>query len=144
MAVREARKYPGGNGKVGVIGGSAGGSHDVYLAATGTKGDDGSMRPWRSLELTIYRQGVVRPATFLAHCQKNVGSSRPKDLRKASPIPYVDASVAPLYVVASDDESMLSQQFSDLIRKLKEVSATNFKQRLRTNSQQHAFSYCQR
>ncbi len=40
MAVREARKYPGGNGKVGAIGGSAGGSHDVYLAATGTKGDD--------------------------------------------------------------------------------------------------------
>jgi hypothetical protein len=38
--VREARKYPGGNGKVGAIGGSAGGSHDVYLAATETKGDD--------------------------------------------------------------------------------------------------------
>ncbi len=36
---------------------------------------------------------------------------------------------------------MPSQQFSDLIRKLKEVGATNFKQRLRTNSQKHAFSY---
>ena len=33
---------------------------------------------------------------------------------------------------------------SELIRKLKEVSATNFKQRLRTNSQQHVFAYCQR
>jgi dipeptidyl aminopeptidase/acylaminoacyl peptidase len=40
QAVRAARKYPGGNGKVGAIGGSAGGSHDVYLAATGTKDDD--------------------------------------------------------------------------------------------------------
>ena len=44
---------------MGVIGGSAGGSHDVYLAGTGTKGDDRSMRPWRSLELTIYRQGSL-------------------------------------------------------------------------------------
>ncbi len=40
IAVRAARRYPGGNGKVGAIGGSAGGSHAVYLAATGALGDD--------------------------------------------------------------------------------------------------------
>ena len=40
IAVRAARAYAGGNGKVGAIGGSAGGAHDVYLAATGTAGDD--------------------------------------------------------------------------------------------------------
>ena len=40
IAVRAARHYAGGNGKVGAIGGSAGGAHDVYLAATGTPGDD--------------------------------------------------------------------------------------------------------
>ena len=145
MAVREARKYPGGNGKVGAIGGSAGGSHVVYLAATGTKGDD-------RLDAAVAFSGAYdftdKGSLGLQHfwriVENYVGSSSPEDLRKASPITYVDASVAPLYVVASDDESMPPQQFSDLIRKLKEVSATNFKQRLRTNSQQHAFSYCQR
>ena len=86
-------------------------------------------------------KGSLGLQRFRRIVENYVGSSSPEDLRKASPITYVDASVAPLYVVASDDESMPPQQFSDLIRKLKEVGATNFKQRLRTNSQQHAFSY---
>jgi acetyl esterase/lipase len=142
MAVREARKYPGGNGKVGAIGGSAGGAHDVYLAATGTKGDD-------RLDAAVALSGAYdftdKRSLGLQHfwriVENYVGSSSPEDLRKASPISYVDASVAPLYVIASDDESIPPQQFSDLIRKLKEAGATNVKQRLRANSQQHAFSY---
>jgi len=141
LAVREARKYPGGNGKVGAIGGSAGGSHDVYLAATGTKGDD-------RLDAAVALSGVYDFADkrslglqrFRRIVENYVGSSSPEDLRKASPITYVDASVAPLYVIASDNGTMPPEQYSDLVRRLKEVGATNFKQRLRTNSQQHSFS----
>lgn len=141
LAVREARKYPGGNGKVGAIGGSAGGSHDVYLAATGTKGDD-------RLDAAVALSGVydftdkrsLGLQRFWRIVENYVGSSSPEDLRKASPITYVDASVAPLYVIASDNDTMPPEQYSDLVRRLKEVGATNFKQRLRTNSQQHSFS----
>ena len=139
--MREARKYPGGNGKVGAIGGSAGGSHDVYLAATGTKGDD-------RLDAAVALSGVydftdkrsLGQQRFWRIVQNYVGSSSPEDLRKASPITYVDASVAPLYVIASDNDTMPPEQYSDLVRRLEEVGATNFKQRLRTNSQQHSFS----
>ncbi len=141
-AVREARKYPGGNGKVGAIGASAGGTHDVYLAATGTKGDD-------RLDAAVALSGAydftdkasLGRQRFWRIVENYTGTSSPEDLRKASPITYVDASVAPLYVIASDNETMPPEQYSDLVRKLKEVGATNFRLRLRTNSQQHAFSY---
>ena len=39
LAVRTARADPRCNGQVGAIGGSAGGYHTAYLAATGTQGD---------------------------------------------------------------------------------------------------------
>ena len=141
QAVRAARKYSGGNGKVGAIGGSAGGAHDVYLSSTGTKGDD-------RLDAAVALSGAYdfTDRDSLGHGNfrrlvMNYAGSSEDELRKASPITYVDASVSPLYVIASDDEAMPPQQFPDLIDKLKEVGATNFKQLLRTNSQQHAFSY---
>src|SRR6266446_3450714 len=141
QAVRAARQYPGGNGKVGAIGGSSGGAHDVYLAATGTKGDD---RLDAAVALSgaydFTDQGSLRHEGFRRKVENYTGSSSPEDFRKASPVTYVDASVAPLYVVASDGESMPPEQYRDLIRKLQEVGATNFKQLLQTNSQRHAFA----
>jgi len=141
QAVRAARKYPGGNGKVGAIGGSAGGAHDVYLAATGTKRDD-------RLDAAVALSGAYdfTDRDSLGHGNfrrlvMNYAGESDEDLRKASPITHVDASVSPLYLMASDNEAMPPEQLPDLVRKLKEVGATNFKQLLRTNSQQHAFSY---
>ncbi|HEX4667667.1 MAG TPA: alpha/beta hydrolase [Chthoniobacterales bacterium] len=137
-AVQAARAYPGGNGKVGAIGGSAGASHAVYLAATGTKGDD-------RLDAAVGLSGVY-DLTLLPrrHQQRLVenytGSGSIEAARKASPINSVDASVSPLYVIASDNESMPPNQLPALVRKLKEVGATNFKELLRTNSQRHAFA----
>jgi NAD(P)-dependent dehydrogenase (short-subunit alcohol dehydrogenase family) len=40
MAVRAARADPRGNGQVGAVGGSAGGYHTAFVAATGAYGDD--------------------------------------------------------------------------------------------------------
>src|SRR6476646_3157491 len=40
LAVRTARADPRCNGQVGAVGGSAGGSHTAFVAATGTPGDD--------------------------------------------------------------------------------------------------------
>jgi acetyl esterase/lipase len=137
-AVQAARAYPGGNGKVGAIGGSAGASHAVYLAATGTKGDD-------RLDAAVGISGVY-DLTLLPrrHQQRLVenytGSGSVEAARKASPITYIDASVPPLYVIASDSESMPPDQLPALVRKLKEVGATNFKELMRSNSHRHAFA----
>jgi acetyl esterase/lipase len=139
-AVRAARQYPGGNGKVGAIGGSSGGSHDVYLAATGSKGDD---RLDAAVAISgaydFNDRGSLKHAPFQRKVVNYVGSSDPDSLRKASPITYIDSEVAPLYVIASSDESMPPEQFSDLIRKLHEVGAKDFKQLLRTGHR-HSFS----
>ena len=140
-AVRAARAYPGGNGKVGAIGGSGGASHVVYLAATGTTGDD-------RLDAGVGLSGAYDFADLESQPRQNVrrkiqnyvGSDGTEAARKAAPITYVDATVSPLYLVASDDESMPPHQLPALVGKLKEAGATNFKQLLRTNSQRHAFS----
>lgn len=141
-AVRAARQYPGGNGKVGAIGGSAGGAHDVYLAATGTQGDD---RLDAAVALSgaydFTDPGSLEQTGFRRKTANYAGSSATDSLRKASPITYVDSEVAPLYVIASDDEAMPPQQFTNLIRKLNDVGAKGFKQFLRTNSHRHSFSY---
>ncbi len=139
-AVRAARQYPGGNGKVGAIGGSSGGSHDVYLAATGSKGDDrldAAVAISGAYDFTD--PGSLQRPPFRRKVANYVGSSDMDALRKASPITYVDSEVAPLYVIASKDESMPPEQFSDLIRKLKEVGAKGFKQLLRPGHH-HSFS----
>ena len=141
-AVRAARKYPGGNGKVGAIGGSSGGSHAVYLAATGMAGDDrldGAVALSGAFDFTD--PASLRYGNFRRAVENYCGSSNPEDLRKASPITYIDATISPLYVIASDHETMAPQQLPDLVEKLNEVGAKNFKQRLRTNSEEHAFAY---
>jgi len=140
-AVQAARAFPGGNGKVGAIGGSAGASHVVYLAATGTKGDDrldagvGLSGAYDFVELVSRSKMVIQ-----RKIENYVGSANPEAIRKASPITYVDATVSPLYLVQSSNETMPPGQLPDLVRKLQQVGATNFKQLFRENSRQHAFS----
>lgn len=141
IAVRAARQYPGGNGKVGAIGGSAGGAHDVYLAATGTAGDD---RLDAAVALSgaydFTDPGSLEERGFKNNVENYVGSLATEALRKASPITYVDAKVAPLYVIASERDAMPPQQYTDLLQKLKAVGATNFQELLRPD-RGHAFAY---
>ncbi len=142
LAVRAARKYAGGNGKVGAIGGSAGGAHDVYLAATGTPGDD-------RLDAAVTLSGAYDFNDDSADAQRAfhrlvtnyVGSSEKAALEKASPITYVDAKIAPLFIAASDHEAMPPEQYNDLIKKLNAVGATNFEKVLLRDSRAHAFAY---
>lgn len=142
LAVRAARKYPGGNGKVGAIGGSAGGSHDVYLAADGTVGDD---RLDAAVALSgaydFTEDGAEEQRAFHRLVKNYAGSEDPATLQKASPITYVDAKVAPLFVAASDHEAMPPSQYDDLVKKLNAAGVTNFEKVLLTNSHAHAFAY---
>lgn len=141
IAVRAARDYPGGNGKVGAIGGSAGGSHAVYLAATGTPGDDrldAAVALSGAFDFTD--PGSLRQRNFHTLVDNYAGSSDRAALQKASPITYVQTDVAPLFVIASDHDAMPPEQYGDLIKKLTAVGATNFEKLLRSNSQAHSFS----
>lgn len=142
MAVRAARKYAGGNGKVGAIGGSAGGAHDVYLAANGTVGDD---RLDAAVALSgaydFTENGAEEERAFHRLVTNYAGSADQAALQKASPITYVDAKIAPLFVAASDHEAMPPSQYVDLIKKLNAVGATNFEKVFLTNSHAHAFAY---
>jgi hypothetical protein len=118
-----------------------GASHVVYLAATGTKGDDrldagiGLSGAYDFVDLESQPRQIVR-----RKIENYVGSNSAEAARKAAPITYVDGTVSPLYLVASDNESMPPDQLPALVRKLNDVGATNFRQLLRTNSQRHAFS----
>ncbi len=142
LAVRAARKFPGGNGKVGAIGGSAGGAHAVYLAATGTAGDD-------RLDAAVALSGAYDFNDLGSQKQKNfkrlvinyAGSSDPAALTKASPVTYVDADTAPLLVMASDEDAMPPEQYGDLIKKLNASGARDFQKLLRMNSRAHAFAF---
>ncbi len=141
IAVRAARHYTGGNGKVGAIGGSAGGSHAVYLAATGTPGDDrldAAVALSGAFDFTD--RGSLRQRNFQTSVDNYAGSSDPAALRKASPISYVQGDVAPLFIIASEQDAMPPEQYKDLIEKLTAVGATNFEKLLRPNSQAHSFS----
>jgi acetyl esterase/lipase len=141
-AVRAARQYPGGNGKVGAIGGSAGASHAVYLAATGTKGDDrldavvALSGAYDFVELTSHPDPLFKRVTRNYVCSFSIEAKR-----KASPVNYIDATVSPLFLIASDNELMPPEQLTGLVAKLKEAGATNYKQLVRPNSQRHSFSY---
>lgn len=142
IAVRAARKYTGGNGKVGAIGGSAGGAHAVYLAATGTPGDD-------RLDAAVALSGAYDFTDLGSQEQQNfkrlvinyAGSADVAALQKASPITYVDKATAPLLVIASDEDAMPPQQYVDLIKKLDAVGATDVQKLLRIGSRAHAFAY---
>lgn len=54
----------------------------------------------------------------------NYAGSDPAALQKASPITYVQADVAPLFIIASDHDAMPPEQYNDLIKKLNAVGAT--------------------
>ena len=134
-------RYPGGNGKVGAIGGSAGASHDRLFRGHG----DERRRParrgsGRSRELTIYVELIVKSKRHHQRNDRELCRLCQPGGRAQSLTDYLcRCEFSPLYVVASDDESMPPDQLPDLVRKLKEVGATNFKQLFRENSQQHAF-----
>lgn len=141
LAVRVARKYPGGNGKVGAIGGSAGGAHDVYLAATGTVGDDrldAAVAISGAYDFT--ENGVEERRSFHRLVTNYVGSDDRAALEKASPITYVDAKVAPLLIIASDHDPMPSSQYKDLIKKLDALGVSDFEKVLLPNSYKHSFA----
>ena len=144
LAVRTARADSRCNGQVGAIGGSAGGYHTAYLAATGTPGDD-------RIEVGVSLSGVFDASDFspnptlgyftatVLNYFNNVSTTDVAALRAGSPAWIADNTIAPLFIVNSLEDPMPYSQLSDMIMHLDALGVTNYKVLGRAGSE-HAFA----
>jgi len=137
MAIRAARQDPRCNGLVYCVGGSAGGSHSVFMAATGKAGDD-------MPDLIVSLSGVYE-FTDKEHlrtpCLPDEGcfweivinyvgvpdfASHRKELAAASPITYVKDNFPPSFILASSNDAtaLHIHDFPQLLAKLNSVGIT--------------------
>lgn len=144
MAVRAARSDARCNGQVAAVGGSAGGAHTAYVAATGTPGDD-------RIDFGVSLSGAYDFSDFTPNLNLaaftndvtnyvNVDQSDAATLLAASPINYVDENVAPLLLIQSAEDSMPSVQMTDLTAKLDSLGLREY-QTLTIPGSQHSFKY---
>jgi len=141
LAVRAARSDPRSNGWVGAVGGSSGASHAVYVAATGTAGDD-------RLDAAVCLSGDYEFSDFTGDTTGKVtkgvtnyvGTSNLRTLLQASPIFVLDETIPPLFLVNSTREFMPLPQLQDITDRLNSLKVTNFQTRTLTGSL-HAFDY---
>ncbi|MEO6871665.1 MAG: alpha/beta hydrolase [Chthoniobacterales bacterium] len=144
MAVRAARSDPRCNGQVGAVGGSAGGAHTAYVAATGTKGDDridvgvslSGAYDFRDFTPDLNLQAFTNDVTNYV----NVDISDTADLLTASPINYVDKDVAPLFLIQSEQDPMPTVQITDMAAKLGSLGLDEY-QTLTIPGSLHSFDY---
>ncbi len=143
LAVRTARNDPRGNGQVGAVGGSAGGYHATYAAATGTRGDD-------RVDVAVSLSGAYDLSDFslswnIEDFTKNitafvgVTTASVTALRGASPAWLLDRTISPLYLVNTVGDPMPYVQLSDLLAHLEAVGAGNY-QAITLPGNLHAFA----
>lgn len=143
LAVEAARSDPRGTGMVGSVGGSAGGTHTAWVAATG----NGQSQ----LDVGVCLSGVYDFADFtpdpdlqeLIDTVTNYVGVPATDLpalRAASPAWALDRNVAPLYLFQSQNDEIPAAQFSDMITRLMMVGARNYKSETLPGNL-HSFAY---
>ena len=140
-AVHAARTDARCNGWVGAVGGSSGGSHAAYVAATGRPGDtrfDAAICLSANYDFSDFT-GDVSGEVRHGVCNY-VGTFNLRKLLKASPIFFVDATVPPLFLMNSTDEFMPLPQLEDMTERLTSLGVTNFQTKTLDGSL-HAFDY---
>jgi hypothetical protein len=124
LAIRTARADPRCNGLVYCVGGSAGGSHSAFMAATGTAGDDmpdlvailscGVSNLFDSnLWPLVCNDTETCPSEAIAN-YLNIADSFPfppsgADLataQAASPVTYIHSGMPPMFILCSDKDSL--------------------------------------
>ncbi len=122
LAVQAARDDARSNGKVGAVGGSAGATHAVWVAATGIAGQD-------RLDAAVGISGAYdfsdfsddSDISFFIETVTNyvgVPATDTVSLRAASPAWIVNNTVAPLYLVDSAGDLMPAAQLDDMVSHL--------------------------
>ncbi len=144
LAVRTARSDPRCNGQVGAVGGSAGGFHTAFVAATGTIGDD-------RIDVGVSLSGAYDISDFspnptldyyTATVTNYVGvpSTDTTALRAASPAWLADETISPLLMVNTLEDPMPYSQLGDMIMHLDALGVTRY-QALTLVGGGHAFEY---
>ena len=140
-AAHAARTDSRCNGWVGAVGGSSGGSHAAYVAATGIPGDtrfDAAVCLSANYDFPDFTGDVTGE---VRHGVSNyVGTFNPRRLLKASPILVVDATIPPLFLMNSTDEFMPLPQLQDMTDRLTSLGVINFQTRT-LDGTLHAFDY---
>jgi acetyl esterase/lipase len=148
MAIRAARADSRCNGKVGSVGGSAGGALTIYWAATGTVNDDKldvavALSPpvdfHDAASLADNSRSNFRDAIYNYVNSTDASNGGPLDL--ASPYKFVTSAMCPFALFASDDDSMPLQQYPLMVAALNAASVTNYQKTLLAGSTAHAFAY---
>jgi acetyl esterase/lipase len=144
LAVQAARNDSRCNGKVGSVGGSAGGSHTAWVAATGTPGGD---RVDVGVSLSgAYDYSDFRPdpelPIFILTVTNYVGvpSTDTASLRAASPAWVLDRTVSPLFLVDSAGDVVPAVQLDDMTAKLNAAGAHNY-EAMTIPGNLHSFAY---
>ena len=130
LAVQAARNDARCNGQVGAVGGSAGGSHVAWVAATGTPGEN-------RIDVGVSLSGAYDLSDFgpdpnidyfIMTVTNYVGvpSTDTTALQAASPAWVLDATVAPLLLFDKADDIMPAAQLDDMVAHLQGAGATNF------------------
>src|SRR5450432_3195705 len=142
MAVLAARIDPRGNGQVGAIGGSAGGTHAAVAAINGRTGHD-------RVDVAVCLSGGYDFSDFRKDPRNEfkiditnyVGARNPVTLLAASPISILDRKVSPLFLInTAHDIGMPVVQIGDMVAALQQLGATNFTS-LTLPGDLHAFDY---
>ncbi|HEY2714139.1 MAG TPA: alpha/beta hydrolase [Chthoniobacterales bacterium] len=144
LAVQAARNDARCNGQVGAVGGSAGGTHAAWCAATGTIGGD-------RLDVAVCLSGAYDFSDFRPDPNLNafidavtnyvnVDQTNIDALRAASPAWVVDASVTPLFLAGTKKDPMPAVQPGDMVARLEAVGAHNYQLQTLPGSL-HSFAY---
>jgi acetyl esterase/lipase len=144
LAVRAARRDPRCNGRVGVVGGSAGGYFAAYTASTGTNGDDRidvGVSLSGSYDLSDFSPDPGITA-FIDDVTNYVGVTTDDvdALRAASPAFLADADTAPLFMIRTVEDPMPYSQLGDMTTKLDALGVSNY-EALTLPGSQHSFDY---
>jgi len=143
VAVLAARHDARCNGQVGSVGGSAGGYHTAFVAATGTPGED-------RIDVGVCLSGAYdlsdfspdpEIATFIDDVTNyvNVTTTDVAALRAASPAYLADSETAPLFLMHTDEDPMPYSQLGDMTSHLAALGLTNF-QSLTLPGSAHSFA----
>jgi len=130
LAVLAARADPRCNGKVGAVGGSAGGYEVAFTAGTGTPGQDRidvGVCLSGAYDFTDHRpdpnlQSFIDNSTNYVGCDENDIVA----LQNASPVYLMDSATSPLFFVHSSEDTMPYNQLGDVSRALDALGVTNY------------------
>jgi hypothetical protein len=169
MAIRTARADPRCDGRVYCLGGSAGASHALYMAATGTAGDDrpdlvvGCSGVYNMSDPSFIGQDCDDPVTCPHSASTNylgIPDNYPNftkadlaALKAASPDTYLTSNTCPIFVMrSSKDATGIPQTFDLLLETMMQLrlnesaapipKAGKYKQAtVRVSAFAHAFDY---